>query len=131
MGMGGNIGTQTSTIIVRGIATGHVNLQEASKVIFKEIKVGIILGLIYGLFLGVLVNFYFADYHSPLMLSIVVGMSIFISMSIACLVASVFPLILEKLKIDPAISTGPFVTTFIDIIGVSIYFLIAGSLLPV
>ena len=52
-------------------------------------------------------------------------------MSIACLVASVFPVILEKLKIDPAISTGPFVTTFIDIIGVSSYFLIAGSLLPV
>ena len=122
---------QTSTIIVRGIATGHINLQEVSKVIFKEIKVGFILGLIYGLFLGILVNIHFGDYHSPLILSIVVGTSIFTSMSIACLVASVFPVILEKLKIDPAISTGPFVTTFIDIIGVSSYFLIAGSLLQV
>ena len=86
---------------------------------------------IYGLFLGVLVNFYFVDYHSPLMLGIVVGTSIFTSMSIACLVASVFPVLLEKLKIDLALSTGPFVTTFIDIIGVSSYFLIAGSLFPV
>jgi Mg/Co/Ni transporter MgtE len=64
-------------------------------------------------------------------IKIVVGTSIFTSMSIACLVASVFPVLLEKLKIDPAIATGPFVTTFIDIIGVSSYFLIAGSLLPV
>ena len=76
-------------------------------------------------------NFNFLDYHSPLMLGIVVGTSIFTSMSIACLVASVFPVLLEKLKIDPAISTVPFVNTFIDIIGVSSYFLIAGSLLPV
>ena len=130
MGMGGNIGTQTSTIIVQGIATGHVNLHEVSKVIFKEIRIGMILGLVYGLFLGVLVNFHFVDYHSPLMLGIIVGTSIFTSMSIACLVASVFPVLLEKLKIDPAISTGPFVITFIDIIGVASYFLIAGSLLP-
>ena len=48
-------------------------------------------------------NFYFLDYHSPLMLGMVVGTSIFTSMSIACLVASVFPVLLEKLKIDPAI----------------------------
>ena len=74
-----------------------------------------------------LVNFHFLDYHSPLMLGIVVGTS----MSIACLVALVFPVLLEKLKIDPAISTGPVFTTFIDIIGVFSYFLIAGSLLPV
>ena len=90
-----------------------------------------ILGLFYGLFIGVLVNFHFVDYHSPLMLGIVVGTSIFTSMNIAYLVASVSPVLLEKLKIDPAISTVPFVNTFIDIIGVSSYFLIAGSLLPV
>ena len=76
-------------------------------------------------------NFYFLDYHSPLMLGIVVGTSIFTSMSVACLVASVFPVFIGKTQIDPAISTGPFVTTFIDIIGVSSYFLIAGSLRPV
>lgn len=130
MGMGGNVGTQTSTIIVRGIATGHVNLKEVSKVIFKEIRVGIILGLVYGMLLGVLVYFHFVQYHSPFMLGLVVGISIFTSMSIACLVASVFPILLEKVNIDPAISTGPFVTTAIDIIGIYSYFLIAGSLLP-
>ncbi len=129
MGMGGNVGTQTSTIIVRGIATGHVNLEEVSKVILKEIRVGMLLGIIYGLLLGLLVGFQFIDFHSPVKLSLIVGLSIFSSMSVACLVASVLPIFLEKFNIDPAIATGPFVTTAIDIIGVTLYFFIAGSFL--
>ncbi|MDP6853603.1 MAG: magnesium transporter [Candidatus Marinimicrobia bacterium] len=129
MGMGGNVGTQTSTIIVRGIATGHVNLEEVSKVILKEIRVGMLLGIIYGLLLGILVGFQFIEFHSPVKLSLIVGLSIFSSMSLACLVASVIPIFLEKINFDPAISTGPFVTTAIDIIGVTLYFFIAGSFL--
>ena len=64
------------------------------------------------------------------MLGIVVGVSIFTSMSVACVMASILPIILEKLDVDPAISTGPFVTTFIDIAGVASYFFIATTLLP-
>ena len=124
------LNTQTCTIIVRGIATGHVNLEEVSKVIFKEIRVGMLLGLIYGLLLGALVYVQFVAYHSPILLGIVVVSSIFTSMSIACLVASVLPIVLEKQNIDPAVSTGPFVTTSIDIIGVTSYFFIATTLLP-
>ena len=90
-----------------------------------------LLGLIYGLLLGALVYFQFVAYHSPILLGIVVGSSIFTSMSIACLVASVLPIVLEKLNIDPAVSTGPFVTTSIDIIGVTSYFFIATNLLSV
>ena len=129
MGMGGNVGTQTSTIIVRGIATGHVNLKEVSRVILKEIRVGMLLGLIYGLLLGLLVGFHFIDFHSPFKLGMIVGLSIFFSMTLACLVASVLPILLEKLNFDPAISTGPFVTTAIDIIGVTLYFFVAASFL--
>ena len=54
----------------------------------------------------------------------------FSSMSVACVMASILPIILEKLDVDPAISTGPFVTTFIDIVGVASYFFIATILLP-
>ena len=130
MGMGGNVGTQTNTIIVRGIATGHVNLEEVSKVLFKELSVGMTLGLVYGFLLGFLAYFHFVDYPAHFMLGIVVGISIFISMSVACLAASILPILLKKLDIDPAISAGPFVTTFIDIVGVSSYFLIAMTYLP-
>ena len=127
MGMGGNIGTQSSTIIVRGLATGRVSIENSIKILFKEIRVGLMLGILYGLLLGVFAIFKFLDV-SP-MLGIVVGTSICISMIIAATIGSLVPLVLNRFEIDPAIATGPFVTTSIDILGVACYFLIAISLL--
>ena len=139
IGMGGNIGTQTSTIIVRGIATGHVNIDEFYKVIIKEIKVGLMLGVIYGILLGLLGSIIpllstlnlvaFSVNATPIQLGLTVSLSIFSSMLIACTVASIIPMILYKMKLDPAIATGPFVTTAIDILGVMVYFIIASTLL--
>jgi len=127
MGMGGNIGTQSSTIIVRGLATGRVSIENSIKILFKEIRVGLMLGILYGLLLGVFAIFKFLDV-SP-MLGIVVGTSICISMIIAATIGSLVPLVLNRFEIDPAVATGPFVTTSIDILGVACYFLIAISLL--
>jgi len=126
IGMGGNIATQSSTIIIRGIATGRVNMQELSRVIFKEMQVGLILGAVYGLFLGVLAFF---GYSEPTYLGLVVGLSVFFVMTMSATVGTFVPLILKKLDFDAAIATGPFVTTSIDILGVLAYFLIAKSLL--
>jgi magnesium transporter len=126
IGMGGNIATQSSTIIIRGIATGRVNMQELSKVIFKEMRVGLILGSVYGLFLGVLAFFGYAD---PNYLGLVVGLSVLLVMTMAATVGTFVPLILKRLNFDAAVATGPFVTTSIDILGVLAYFLIAKSLL--
>ena len=122
MGMGGNIGTQSSTIVVRGMATGRINMQELSKVIFKEMRVGILLGGFYGLILGV---FAFFRYNEPIELGLVVGFSVLFAMALAATVGTFVPLILKRLDIDAAVATGPFVTTSIDIIGVFAYFLIA------
>ena len=129
IGMGGNIGTQSSTIIVRGMATGRIEIGNEIKILFKEIRVGLILGGLYGLLLGVFANFRFFDVD-PL-LGFVVGLSIFCSMLIATAVGTFIPLVLRKLDIDPAIATGPFVTTSIDILGVLLYFLIAGYFLTI
>jgi magnesium transporter len=126
IGMGGNIATQSSTIIIRGIATGRVNMQELSKVIFKEMRVGLILGAVYGLFLGILAFF---GYTETTYLGLVVGLSVFFVMTMAATVGTFVPLILKRLNFDAAIATGPFVTTSIDILGVLAYFLIAKSLL--
>ena len=89
IGMGGNIGTQTSTIIVRGIATGHVNIDEFYKVIIKEIKVGLMLGVIYGILLGLLGSIIpllstlnlvaFSVNATPIQLGLTVSLSIFSS----------------------------------------------------
>ena len=127
IGMGGNIGTQSSTIIVRGMATGRIEIGNEFKVLLKELRVGLILGVLYGIMLGIFANFKFLG--SDPMLGVVVGFSICSSMLLATAVGTFTPLILRKLDIDPAVATGPFVTTSIDILGVLLYFMIAGLLL--
>ena len=127
LGMGGNIATQSSTIIVRGMATGRVNTGGEVKLILKEIQVGTLLGVLYGVLLGVFAHLVFTN--APDNLGLVVGLSICVSMVVAATVGTIIPLILRKLDIDPAIATGPFVTTSIDILGVLFYFLIAGLFL--
>ena len=129
IGMGGNIGTQSSTIIVRGMATGRIKIGSEIKILMKEIRVGLILGGLYGLMLGVFAKFRFID--ADPMLGVVVGLSIGSSMLIAVTVGTFIPMFLRKIDIDPAIATGPFVTTSIDILGVLLYFVIAGSLLAI
>ncbi|MEE4242318.1 MAG: magnesium transporter [Desulfopila sp.] len=126
MGMGGNIATQSSTIIVRGIATGRINMNEFIKVIFKEMRVGIILGITYGLLIGIVVFF---TYTEPRLLGLVVGISIFSCMIMSATIGAFIPLILKRFDIDAAIATGPFVTTSIDIVGVILYFWVAKLLL--
>ena len=129
LGMGGNIATQSSTIIVRGMATGRVNIGGEIKLILKEMKVGIILGTMYGVLLGLFAKYIFTDSHVNL--GLVVGLSICVSMLVAATVGTVIPLFLRKLDIDPAVATGPFVTTSIDILGVLFYFLIASLFLSI
>ena len=129
LGMGGNIATQSSTIIVRGMATGRVNLGGEIKLILKEAQVGLILGTLYGVLLGLFARFIFSDV--PENLGFVVGLSICASMIVAATVGTIIPLILRKLDIDPAVATGPFVTTSIDILGVLFYFMIAGLFLQI
>ena len=127
IGMGGNIGTQSSTIIVRGMATGRIEIGNEWKILIKELKIGLILGLLYGFLLGMFAIFKFVD--TDPVIGLVVGLSICASMVLATGVGTFSPLILRKLDIDPAIATGPFVTTSIDILGVLLYFIIANSLL--
>lgn len=122
IGMGGNIATQSSTIVVRGIATGRVNLDESYKVVLKEMRVGVILGLMYGLFLGIIASVGFSE---PALLGLVVGVSIFFCMVMSATLGTIIPLILKRFDVDAAIATGPFVTTSIDILGVLMYFWVA------
>ena len=131
MGMGGNIGTQSSTIVVRGIAMGRINLQDFSRVVTKELAVGCILGVTYGTLIGVVAKFAYANEPFSWALAVAVGLAILVSMSVAALVGSAVPLIFERFHIDPAVATGPFVTTSIDIVSVYCYFMIAKVLLGI
>ncbi len=121
MGMGGNIGTQSSTIVVRGLATGRLNIRDLWPVVFKELSIGLILGLVYGIIIGMVAQIQ----YSREALAVSVCLAVVSSMSIAALVGSLVPMVFARLHIDPAVATGPFVTTAIDIISVLFYFEIA------
>ncbi len=125
MGMGGNIGTQSSTIVVRGLATGRLNVADIWPVVSKELAIGLILGMVYGLLVAAVAQ---VSYNT-LMLAISVGLALMSSMAIAALVGSFVPMIMARINVDPAVATGPFVTTAIDIISVFFYFTIATTLL--
>jgi len=127
MGMGGNIGTQSSTIVVRGLATGRINVRDIWSVVFKELCIGLILGFVYGLLIGSVAQVR----YSMEALAISVALAVICSMSVAALVGSLVPMGFARINIDPAVATGPLVTTSIDIISVFFYFLIATTLLGI
>jgi len=127
MGMGGNIGIQSATIVVRGLATGSLNIRDMGTVILKELTIGLMLGLTYGLIVGLVAE----ARYSKIMLSISVGCAVLCSMSLAALSGSLMPMLFAKMNMDPAVSTGPFVTTAIDIISVFFYFKISTFLLGI
>ena len=127
MGMGGNIGTQSSTIVVRGLATGRLNVRDIWSVVFKELSIGVILGLVYGALIGSVAQFR----YSMEALAVSVALAVLCSMAVAALVGSCVPMGFAKINIDPAVATGPFVTTAIDIISVFFYFMIATTLLGI
>lgn len=127
MGMGGNIGTQSSTIVVRGLATGRLAVRDIWQVVFKELSIGLILGIVYGLAIGVVAQVK----YSTGVFAFSVGLAVICSMTVAALVGSFVPMVLARINIDPAVAAGPFVTTSIDIISVFFYFTIATSLLGI
>jgi magnesium transporter len=127
MGMGGNIGTQTSTIVVRGLATGRLNIRDTWPVVFKELAIGFILGAVYGVMIGTVAQLR----YSTAMVAVSVGLAVISSMAIAALVGSIVPMGFARINVDPAVATGPFVTTAIDIVSVYFYFQIATFLLGI
>lgn len=130
-GMGGNVGTQSSTIVVRGLAVGYVESSLLSRLIVREVALGAALGLVYGLLIAVAAPFVGSAVSDPLALGGVLTLGMIGSMTIAAAVGTSIPLLMHRFKIDPAISTGPFVTTAVDILGLMFYFWLATVLLGV
>ncbi len=117
MAMGGNTGTQAATVVVRGLATGDISLVNVGKRLWMEMRVAFINGLICGLILGLIVGFWLNDFRIGLIVTIALVLIILIS----GLIGSAIPLLLKRLNIDPALASGPFVTTTNDIFSLLIY----------
>ena len=124
-GMGGNVGSQASTITVRGLATGDLNSNRSSDRIKKEAGVGILLGICFAIITFLASYLLFGE----LKLSIIVSSSTLLTIFCSSTLGAVLPVIFDRLGFDPAVSSGPLVTTGSDILSGLIYFSIANALL--
>lgn len=123
LGMGGTVGIQTATIIVRGLATGRVSGGVGLSYLARETSIGVLLGALYGLLLAGYALLRYASVEGGVTsLALTVGVSILASMSVSASVGAMTPLIFDRLRIDPAVATGPIVTTSVDVLGILVYF---------
>ncbi|MDO5695553.1 MAG: magnesium transporter [Eubacteriales bacterium] len=126
MGTGGNAGSQSSTMIIRGMAVGEIHLGDYMRVLFKELQVGFISGLILGIINFIrLIIFYPGQ---PLVILTVV-LSIHIIVICAKIIGAVLPMIAKAVKLDPAIMAAPLITTIVDALGLIVYFQLATHLI--
>ena len=121
MDTGGNCGSQSSTLIIRGLATDELELKDVFKILWKEIRIAFIVGITLTVVNGLRI---FAQYKN-IQLAITVGLSITVTVVISKSVGCLLPLLAKKLKLDPAIMAAPLITTIVDILSILVYFQIA------
>jgi len=124
-GMTGNTGTQSLAVVVRGLASRDINMKTVLKLISREFGVGLIIGTICGLLIFLIAFFW----QGSATLGIVVGSSLILTLIIGTLAGTIIPLVLYKLNIDPAVASGPLITTINDIFSLITYFTIASLFL--
>lgn len=117
-GMAGNSGTQSLAVAVRGLATGNYADRSRLKLMIKEIVTGLLIGIV----CGILVTLLIFVWKKNLFLGMLVGIAINSTLIVATLSGALIPLIMQRFNIDPAVASGPFITTLNDITSVIIYF---------
>lgn len=128
MDTGGNAGSQSSTLVIRGMALDEIKLKDFLKVLWKELQVSLIVGVVLSA-----VNFlrlYFFE-KVDFMVSLTVCITLVFTVIMAKIVGGILPIIAKKVKIDPAIMASPLITTIVDAFTLIIYFSIAGALLHI
>ena len=127
MDTGGNCGSQSSTLIIRGLATDELEVKDVFKILWKEIRIAVIVGLTLAAINGLRI---FVQYKS-LQLACTVGLSITVTVILSKSIGCLLPLLAKKLKLDPAIMAAPLITTIVDILSVLVYFNIATAIMGI
>ena len=117
MAMGGNTGTQAATVVVRGLATGEISLMNVGKRLWTELRVAFINGAACGILLGLIAGTWLSDY----LLGLTMALSLVLIILWSGFIGSAVPFALKRLGFDPALATGPFVSTSNDVLGLLIY----------
>ncbi|QAY69723.1 magnesium transporter [Xylanimonas protaetiae] len=118
MDMGGNVGTQSSTLFARGVALGHIHMSQFRRHFLKELRVGLSLGLLVGTISGVVAGVW----QGLPLLGVAVGLALVAAMTLAALLGFLVPFVLIRLNIDQAAGSAPIITSIKDIAGLMIYF---------
>lgn len=124
-GTGGNVGAQSSTVVIRGLNTEEIHNMGAGKVVFREASAGILLGLI----LGTIATVWAYFLQGSLAVAMSVGISLVAIALLASVAGSALPFLFRSFGLDPALMSAPFITTAVDVLGVLIYFNIARLIL--
>lgn len=125
MDSAGNVGTQSLAVAVRDLTTNEAKGPSLARRVWQEFVVGVLLGLAAGITLGLIV----AIYYGNTILAIIIAVSLLVTLSISTVVGALIPFLINKMRIDPAVASGPFITTINDTVGLLIYFTIATQLL--
>ena len=131
LAMGGNVGIQSSTLIVRRIALGRLEGRSVLHLLLKEVLVGVMMGVVCGTVMGLWARYMVGDTTAvpPLGLAATVAVALFSAMTFAATFGALVPIALNRLRIDPAVASGPFITIANDIFALLIYFGITALLL--
>lgn len=124
MDTGGNCGSQSSTLIIRGLAIDEIKFSDFFKVVFKEFRISIVVGIMLGIANGIRIVLLNHDVY----LAFVVSASIVVTVMISKFVGCVLPIIAKKFKMDPAIMAAPLITTIVDTLAIMVYFSIASQI---
>ena len=127
MGTGGNCGSQSSTLIIRGMAIDEISLKDFAKAIWKELRVSLLVGVVLALVNGIRIMIQYNDF----MLSLVLGLTLIATVILAKLLGCILPMLAKKLKLDPAIMASPLITTIVDTCSILIYFAIAVNIMNI
>lgn len=131
MDMGGNVGTQSTTIFARGLAWSHINVNRFLPYLFREIRIGAVMGLILGLAAGIISYFWQGEPNGIPQLGVAVGIALFCVVTLGAMLGAILPWIMLKFGFDHAPGADPFITTIKDFTGLWIYFTLVGTLIGV
>ena len=121
MDTGGNCGSQSSTLVIRGLATDELELKDVFKILWKEIRVAVVVGLILTIVNGLRIFIQYKNFQLATTIGLSITVTVIMSKSIGCLL----PLIAKRIKLDPAIMAAPLITTIVDVLSILVYFQIA------
>lgn len=127
MDTGGNCGSQSSTLIIRGLALDEVRFSDFFRVVFKEFQISIIVGIVLATANGLRI---FIEYHN-LGLALVIALSLIVTVTLSKIIGCTLPLFAKKIGLDPALMASPLITTLVDTCSIIVYFNIATTIFKI